>query len=347
MNKLDAIYPGKTWLDTDGNRIQAHAGYILYENDTFYWYGENKEKSQSEFDVWHWGVRLYSSKDLYNWKNEGIILLPELEDVNSPIYYKAKMDRPHILYNEKTKLYVMWLKIMSEASAGFAVIATSKSIKGPFTIVKTDYSPNGFTFGDFDLVKIEDKAYCVYERPHSEMIITPLTEDYLGVEEDNYKSYFHNGHPPFIREAPAVFERDNKIYMITSGTTAKFPNPSEVAVADSMMGEWKVLGDPHVNDSKKTSFDSQISCIFKHPKKKNLYITVADRWLVDLPENLPDIQDVFDSYFNPNRTPIDIDLAQFTKKNTSIAEYVWLPIEFEDGMPKIKWYDKWKIEDFD
>ena len=44
---------------------------------------------------------------------------------------------------------------------------------------------------------------------------------------------------------------------------------------------------------------------------------------------------------------IDIDLAQFTKKNTSIAEYVWLPIEFEDGMPKIKWYDKWKIEDFD
>ena len=116
MEKLNCFTPGVPWLDTDGNRIQAHAGYMFYENETFYWYGENKEKSNTEAEVWHWGVRLYSSKDLYNWKSEGIILPPELVDENSPVYYRAKMDRPHILYNDKTGLYVMWLKIMSSVS---------------------------------------------------------------------------------------------------------------------------------------------------------------------------------------------------------------------------------------
>ena len=341
------FYPGRPWLDTDGNRIQAHAGYMFYENDTFYWYGENKEKSDTEFDVWHWGVRLYSSKDLYNWTSEGIILPPELEDTDSPIYFNTKMDRPHILYNKKTSLYVMWVKIMKDSRADFAAIATSPSIKGPFTIVKTNYYPNGFLFGDFELVQDGDKAYCIYERPHSELIITPLTDDYLAVEEDNYKSYFHNGHPPFIREAPATFVHNGNIYMITSGTTAKFPNPSETAVADSYMGEWKILGDPHVNDPKRTSFDSQISCIFKHPAKENLFIAMADRWLVDLPDNMPDICDIFDRMYDPNKESPRFDLRDWTRKNTSIADYVWLPIEFEGDVPRIKWYDSWRWEDFE
>ena len=60
MSKIvyDSIRPGKEWLDTDGKRIQAHAGCMLYENGTFYWYGENKEKSHCEWELWHWGVKL-------------------------------------------------------------------------------------------------------------------------------------------------------------------------------------------------------------------------------------------------------------------------------------------------
>ena len=346
METLNCFKPGVPWFDTDGNRIQAHGGYMYYENGVFYWYGENKEKSNTEYDVWHWGVRLYSSVDLYNWKSEGIILEPECEDTSSPIHFKSKMDRPHILYNEKTGLYVMWLKIMSASSAGFAAIATSRSIKGPFEIVKTDYYPNGFEFGDFELVKDGERAYCIYERPHSELIITPLTDDYFGVEEDNYRSYFHNGHPPFIREAPATFVRGGKIYMITSGTTGKFPNASESACSDSFMGEWQVIGDPHVNDRKHTSFDSQISCIFKHPAKENLYIAMADRWLVDLPDDLPNIPEIFDKIFSGDPNPPDFDVRRWSRKDTSIADYVWLPVKFDGDTPKIKWYEKWCWEDF-
>lgn len=338
--------PGQVWLDTEGKRIQAHAGRMLIKDGVFYWYGENKEKSDTENEVWHWGVRLYSSRDLYNWTDEGIILQPELEDVNSPIYFNAKMDRPHILFNEKTGLYVMWLKIMSAASRGFAAMAVSESLKGPFRLVKTDYYPNGFEFGDYELVQDGNRAYVIYERPHSELVISPLTEDYLGVEENNHHSYFCNRKPPYTREAPCTFSYKGKLYMITSGTTSKFPNPSSSATADSIMGDWQELGDPHIADSKHTSFDSQISCIFRHPQKENMFIAMADRWLVDLPEDMPDIQKVFEGMFDPTKPQIPCDFGKLTRKNTSIADYVWLPVVVEDGVPVIRWYDQWRWEDF-
>lgn len=33
--------------------------------------------------------------------------------------------------------------------------------------------------------------------------------------------------------------------------------------------------------------------------------------------------------------------------NTSIADYVWLRLTFDDDKIQICWYDKWKIEDFE
>lgn len=38
-------YPGRVWLDTDGNPIQAHGGGILFDkySRTYYWYGEYKD----------------------------------------------------------------------------------------------------------------------------------------------------------------------------------------------------------------------------------------------------------------------------------------------------------------
>lgn len=35
---------GQILLDTDGKRVQAHGGSLFFDNDTFYFYGENKEK---------------------------------------------------------------------------------------------------------------------------------------------------------------------------------------------------------------------------------------------------------------------------------------------------------------
>lgn len=346
----NSFKPGKEWLDTDGNLIQAHAGYMFQENGVFYWYGENKEKSVTEREIWHWGVRLYSSTDLYNWKSEGIILEPELIDESHPLHFNSKMDRPHVVFNKKNKQYVMWMKIMSGkyCPTNHACIAVADSIKGPFKIVKDNYLPNGFEFGDFEIIIDGDNAYLIYEKPHTEMIITKLSEDYLSVTENEYKSYFKNGRPPFIREAPATFIKGGSYYMITSGTTAKFPNQSEIAISNNgYMGDWKVIGDPFVNDVKKTSFDSQVSCIFKCPNKKNLYIVMADRWLIDLPENLPDITKIYDEMYNPATIEMSFRESDWTNRNTLNARYVWLPLVFENEKPVIKWYDEWKLEDFE
>ncbi len=50
-----SIYPGQPWLDTEGKRIQAHGGSVLYWEGSYYWYGENKEKTTGENKIWHWG----------------------------------------------------------------------------------------------------------------------------------------------------------------------------------------------------------------------------------------------------------------------------------------------------
>ena len=104
--KYNSIRPGQVWLDTNGNRIQAHGGSIIYVDGVYYWYGENKEKTTGENKIWHWGVRCYASTDLYNWEDKGLIIPPEPDDPDSSLNPEACMDRPHIIYNASTKKYV-------------------------------------------------------------------------------------------------------------------------------------------------------------------------------------------------------------------------------------------------
>ena len=62
--------PGKDWLDSEGNLIEAHGEGILKVGQTYYWYGENHKLGEGNKT----GVSCYSSTDLYDWKNEGIEL---------------------------------------------------------------------------------------------------------------------------------------------------------------------------------------------------------------------------------------------------------------------------------
>ena len=83
----DRICPGKPWLDTKGNRIQAHAGSVMYLDGLYYWYGENKEKTTGENGIWHRGVRCYTSifiigrikESLFNRKRR-ILYLPFIQN---------------------------------------------------------------------------------------------------------------------------------------------------------------------------------------------------------------------------------------------------------------------------
>lgn len=349
--KNQAIYPGKVWLDTNGNRIQAHGGSIMYIDGVYYWYGENKEKTDGVNGIWHWGVKCYSSTDLYNWEDRGIIIPPEPGDPTSSLHPESCMDRPHIIYNKKTKKYVCWMKIMNKDSfqTQTETVMVANHILGPYTKVKEGLQPLGMNAGDFDLAVAEDgKAYYYFERVHSETICADLTEDYTDVT-GYYSTHFPRKHPPYVREATAHFKRKGKHYLITSGTTGYLPNPSEVAVADTWHGPYKVLGNPHVGDESQTSFHSQISCIFKVEGKKDLYIACADRWL---PQNMdkeyPIYEEMFNSIYSEEEKEFDFSrMGEEPIRNTSIADYVWLPLRFDGDMVYIDWKDEWRIEDYE
>lgn len=343
--KYNSIRPGKVWLDTEGKRIQAHGGSVLFIDGTYYWYGENKEKTDGINGIWHWGVKCYASKDLYNWEDKGIIIPPEPDDPDSSLHPSKCMDRPHIIYNKKTGKYVCWLKIMNKDQSQSETVLTADHILGPYTKVRENLRPLGMSAGDFDLAVAEDgKAYYYFERVHSETICADLTEDYTDVT-GYYSTHFPHPSPPYVREATAHFRRKGKHYLLTSGTTSYFPNPSEIAIADTWHGPYTVLGNPHPEDESQTSYHSQVSSVFKVEGENDLYIALADRWLPQAMDKKYEIYGAMylDIFQNDGKT-FDFSLmGEPVVENTSIAEYVWLPIRFEGEMAYIDWQDEWRI----
>ena len=260
----------------------------------------------------------------------------------SPLHPAQKLDRPHIIFDAATQKYVCWVKIMGEGDLQTSTVLTADSFLGPYEIVQSWLQPLSMSAGDFDLTvdSTVGSAYYYFEKVHSELICADLTSDFTDVS-GTYTSHFPHPHPPLVREAPAYFRREGKHYLITSGTTGYFPNQSEVAEAESYHGPWKVLGDPHPDDANHRSFCSQVSSVFRHPRKTDLYISLADRWLPVL------TKEVF-ARFNAGE-PIEdlIDLpALISDPNTSLADYVWLPLKFDGDIPIIEWRDEWRVEDF-
>ncbi len=349
----DAIYPGQVWLDTKGERIQAHGGAVYYENGSYYWYGENKTYTDGKNGVWTWGLKVYASKDLYNWDDLGYLIPPVLDDPNSALFPTKRVDRPHILKCPKTGKYVCWIKL-SGPEAAFTVWQ-SDSLLGPYEMVENLYNPGGHKAGDFDMIADTEtgKGYLYFDADHKSMLCMSLTEDYLHADGEITSSY-PNLTPPFTREAPALFEANGRKYMLTSGMTGYVPNKSDSAIADSWEDVFVSLGNPHVDDATRASFNSQISKIFRVEGKENCFIAMADRWL---PEYHVDsrIADLFTRVIASTYEPAKYQATDAERKemyagnvletaNTAVADYVWLPIEWEGDKPVIRWQKAWTID---
>jgi hypothetical protein len=305
--------PGKVWLDVDSKPINAHGGGFLLHNDTVYWYGEIKEGKTwlPEGNIlWNGtrvdarGINCYWSVDLVNWKLAGNVLEANTDDPSHDLHTSKVLERPKVIFNEKTGKFVMWLHVDSEDySYSSAGVAISDSPTGPFTYIES-MRPNGQMSRDQTLFKDDDgTAYHFYSSEiNATMHVSKLTDDYLRPSGE-YKRIFIDR----SREAPAVFKHDGKYFVISSGCTGWDPNPAEYAVADEIMGEWKVMGDPCIDDTKGTTFDSQSTYVLPF---KGRYIFMADRW---------------------NRLDLEKSL------------YVWLPLEIEGNKISISWFDKWSL----
>lgn len=111
-------------------------------------------------------------------------------------------------------------------------------------------------------------------------------------------------------------------------------------------GPYTVLGNLHPSDTTGTSFRSQISSVFRHPTQPDLYIALADRWLPRLSEEESNQTDAFHRFYAAKLAGEDPPAGMLPDPeadNTSVADYVWLPIRFDGDRPVIEWHDEWRI----
>lgn len=315
--KLGIVNTNPIWSDTEGKHIQAHGGGILYHKGTYYWYGENKE-SETKFVIgkkkgWEMhrtdvvGVSCYSSTDLVHWKNEGVVLPVVNHDVNHDLHSTKVVERPKVVYNEKTQKFVMWAHIDDmEYDVARTGIAVADSPTGPFNYLGS-FKPNGADSRDMTVFVDDDKkAYLFHSSEWNKTLyITPLSEDYLKPKAQSTQIFVE-----MSREAPAVFKRKGKYYIITSGCSGWDPNKAEYAIADKIEGPWEIKGNPCMGKNAEITFFAQSTFVLKIAEKENQFLFMADIW---------------------------------KKEDLKSSSYIWLPIMFDGDDIEIKWIDEWSV----
>jgi len=306
--------PGDLWNDTDGKPIQAHGGGILYYRGMYYWFGENKDGNTVQGDVLERvdviGISCYSSRDLYHWKNEGIVLPAASEDPEHDLHPRKVVERPKVIYNEATHQFVMWMHIdHSDYSYARAGVAVSNCPAGPYHYLGS-IRPCGADCRDLTLFKDDDgTAYLVFASEWNRNItVARLTNDYLTT--DGCARNFVEQR----REAPAVFKHGRTYFMITSGCTGWAPNPAEYSVASAILGPWETKGNPCVGAGCDTTFSAQGTFVLPLIGRPGAFIFMADRW------NEHDLRD---------------------------SRYVWLPLCVRGTELSVRWLDRWDLSVYD
>lgn len=335
--------PGERWLDTDGKFINAHGGGVLFHAGKYYWYGELKEgrtyviaatKAWGGTRVVAGGVSCYSSTNLTDWKNEGTVLPSVPTDPDHDLHCDKVLERPKVIYNARTRKFVLWLhQDSADYKAARTGVAISDSPTGPFkylgsvrpnagiwpvnvTPADKKAGPKNSLARDFKggqmardmtvFVDDDGKAYQFYSsEDNATMQVSLLSDDYTK-HSGKYARLFVGR----FMEAPAVFKRGGKYYLIASGCTGWLPNPARSAMADHPFGPWTEFDNPCRGTDADKTFHAQSTFVLPVQGQKDAFIAMFDRWK-------------------------QWDLAD--------SRYVWLPIRFEGEVPIIQWQNEWTL----
>lgn len=142
LTQLAQFTPGALWPDDKGIHINAHGGGFLYHEGIYYWFGEHKIAGHAGNQA-HVGVHCYASRDLYNWQDRGIALHVS-DDPGSDIVRGCVLERPKVIYNARTRQFVMWFHLELKGQGYHAArsgVAVSESVTGPYTFVRS-FRPN-------------------------------------------------------------------------------------------------------------------------------------------------------------------------------------------------------------
>lgn len=265
---------GEPWLDTDGNVIHAHGGHMLHHDGWWYWYGENRTENNY--------VSCYRTKDFRSFEFRGNIITTETPTEGYRVQtdlslagknadgtiHKVNLERPKVLWCERTKKFVLWCHYENGVDYHDARCAVASS----------DYPDHGFVyhgsfnpFGDMArdctlFMDGEDAYFTAASRDNRDLHVWKLTKDFMSVSK-LVNNLFQNE----SREAPAFFKKDGRYYLLTSYCTGWAPNQGKWSSSDSIDGDWEInekFGD-------ETTFRSQPAFVLE---KDGKFIYFADRW---------------------------------------------------------------------
>jgi hypothetical protein len=354
--KETKFHPGAIWPDDQGVHINAHGGGILCYDNTYYWFGEHKGERSSAALV---GVTCYSSKDLYNWKNEGIAMAVS-DDPESDIIRGSVIERPKVIYNEKTGKFVMYFHLELKGkgySAARVGIAVSDNVTGPYQFLRS-YRPNA---GHWPTNMTEEQQQMTVTPDDFEKSWTP--EWMQAVADGMYtRRDFAGGQ--MSRDMQLYVDDDGKAYHIFAAEENLTLNLAELSDDYlSHTGRYIRIAPAGHNEApaifKKngTYYLITSGCTGWDPNAARLF-TAPSIWGPWEQHPNPCVGDDADLTFHSQSTYIlpvagkkdaFIFMAdRWTPRTPIDARYIWLPIQWgDDGLPVLKWLDEWDLSFFD
>jgi hypothetical protein len=314
------IHNDTVWHDTAGQEIWCNGGHLIREGDRFYWVGY-ETRPRTGFR----NIKLYSSTNLADWTFENDILRGQ-----GPLSILGWAGRPGLLHNRATKNYVILFEADSPQwerhKVGFARCDT---IDGGYELVRYVYPEGNRSSGDQSVYQEQEDAYliCTLDKRidgkrylNQSLAIFKLTPDYLDIEKKVFEGFDNvNGNPSVFprhhtsREASHLIKVNGVYYWFSSGLNGWNSSETKYATAPSLAGPWsdlKVLAtEPKSPDSFNTQHDFVIPIV---GTQATLYLYVGDRYS--------------------------------QHHGRGVGRNIFLPLVWEDGVPKLKWYADWKID---
>jgi len=353
---LSQFTPGQLWKDDTGTHINAHGGGILFRQGVYYWYGEHKVGGDLG-NTAQVGVSCYSSKDLYNWKNEGIALKVNESDPENDIAKGCILERPKVIYNALTNKYVMWFHLELKGKGYDAArggVAVSDRPTGPFTYVRS-FRPNA-GYWPVNVMPSHQKpvaswvksAYCGGKGclPASPDSVNLLGRDFKGgqmardmnlfVDEDG--SAYH------------IYSSEENSTLHISRLTADYQSFSGVYIR---LFSGRYIEGAHLFKRKGKYYISARDCTGWEPNMARSAVsdTIFGNWTeLGNPCQGEDAALTFHSQ-STFVLPIQgkgnsfIFMAdRWNPKDAIDGRHVWLPIDFEGEKPVIHWHDQWSYD---
>lgn len=361
----DSFKPGSTWRDTNGAVIQAHGGGIMYDEATakYYWYGEDKTHGYLPTR----GVRVYSSTDLYNWKDEGLALTAiasmdlfdtdplisqlyagrgDKADIFNDISTQRIIERPKVIYNESTGKYVMWMH-----TDGPSTTSNANYAKAEAGYALSDSPIGPFIYGESNRM---DRA--------------PADAEYNGQPNQ----------PGMARDMNLFKDDDGTAYIIYSSEENLTIYISKLNKSYTDVVGWHKDGNVARDTTYKAVYGTdyirvfpgaqrEAPAMFKYDGKYYMITSGATGWAPNKGKYTV-ADDIFGewkalrdfgtgtntTFESQSTNVISVDPAKgkfifmgdrWIESNLKDSRYIWLPIEFgQNDEILLKWYSEWKLE---